>query len=51
LGAYQLITVSYQCHDYQIKQNNHLAESQQFKVGDNVSLTVLNHDFVVFADQ
>jgi len=51
LGAYQQVTVYYQGQDYQIKQSNCLGECLQFKVGDKVSLTVLSHDFVVFAGQ
>ena len=51
LGAYQHITVSYPDHDFQVKQSNHFGDCLPFKLGDRVSLTVLSHDFVVFADQ
>ena len=50
LGAYQQIRVRYQAQDYLVKQSNHSGDCLPFKVGDKVSLTVLSHDFVVFAD-
>ena len=51
LGAYQLIKVRYHGHDYQIKQNSHLADNPPFNVGDAVSLSILDHDFVVFSEE
>ena len=44
LGAFQYMTVNYLDHDYCIKQD----PQSLIQIGDKVSLTVLNHDFVVF---
>ncbi|MCG6201500.1 ABC transporter ATP-binding protein [Psychromonas antarctica] len=46
-GSYQEIRVIYRGNDYHIKHSNHFGDTQQFKVGDRVSLRVLNHDFVL----
>lgn len=48
LGAYQQITVEYLEHEYRIKQSNHFGDCLQFALDEQVSLTVLSHDFVVF---
>lgn len=50
LGAYLQITVTYQGQDYLVKQANQFTDSMPFKLADRVSLSVLEHDFVVFAD-
>ena len=50
LGAYQHITVVYANKSYIVKESNNHGNCMQYRVGDKVSLAVLSHDFVVFAE-
>ena len=50
LGAYQHITVVYANKSYIVKESNNHGNCMQYGVGDKVSLAVLSHDFVVFAE-
>jgi len=47
LGAFQYMTVTYLAHDYCVKQDM----QSLIQVGDRVSLSVLDHDFVVFQEK
>lgn len=49
-GAVQQITVEWLGKNFIIKHSNHSSECLQFSIGDQVSLTILNHDFVTFDD-
>ncbi|MEG3754652.1 ABC transporter ATP-binding protein [Psychromonas arctica] len=49
-GASQQITAQFAGQDFLIKYSNHTCDSVFFQEGDKVTLSLLNHDFVVFAD-
>ncbi|RBW47417.1 ABC transporter ATP-binding protein [Psychromonas sp. B3M02] len=49
-GPSQQITAQFAGQEFLIKYSNHTCDSVFFKVGDKVSLSLLNHDFVVFED-
>jgi len=47
-GALQQIIVQFNEQAFIIRHSNHCNDCLQFEVGDKVTLTVLNHDFVTF---
>jgi len=47
-GASQQIKVRYAAQEFVIKYSNHCYDSVLFKVGDKVTLTLLEHGFVMF---
>ena len=47
-GALQQITVEFAQQDFIIKHSHHSNDCLQFTVGDRITLSVLNHDFVTF---
>ena len=50
-GALQQITVQFNQQIFIVKHSNHCNDCLQFEVGDKVTLTVLNHDFVTFESE
>jgi len=49
-GALQQIMVQFNKQTFIIRHSNHCNDCLQFEVGDKVTLTVLNHDFITFDD-
>lgn len=47
-GALQQLTVSFSGQLFIVKHSNHSSDCLQFNVGDKVTLTVLNHNFITF---
>ena len=50
-GAMQQITVQFNQQSFIVRHSNHCNDCLQFEVGDKVTLTVLNHDFVTFESE
>jgi len=47
-GSHQQIKVSFEGQELVVKHSSHSGECLQFKVGDRVSLNLLNHDCITF---
>lgn len=47
-GALQQITVQFAQQEFVIRHSNNSSECLEFNIGDKVTLTVLNHEFVTF---